>query len=260
VTLRPAGWAPAGAVCHTRSMTPSPRGTAVSYPEPQAIGHDGGRAAWRASLRVAAGLAVVGGLVLAADIPVARWCRDHRLPGGLARVVDLSEVFAHGLGVTVLLAVTIRLDPDLRRGRPRADVVRLIAASFTGGLVVDVIKAVVTRVRPRAADLADVESVFGTFGTTAADGTLAAVGLIGKSADLMSFPSGHAATAAGLATALAWRYPSGTAMFAGIAICAAAQRVVSLAHYPSDVAFGAAIGVAAAACCMHAARRPPVGL
>ena len=75
-------------------------------------------------------------------------------------------------------------------------------------------------------------------------------GGVRKSVELMSFPSGHAAVAAGLATALAWKYPHGRWIFGALAACAAFQRVESSAHFPSDVAWGAAIGVAAAAVCL----------
>jgi len=89
----------------------------------------------------------------------------------------------------------------------------------------------------------------------AAAAAVAGGGLLGKSADLMSFPSGHSAVAAGLATALAWKYPHGTLTFGLLAAAAGLQRVASSAHYPSDVAFGAAIGVAVAAICLGG-RRP----
>lgn len=210
---------------------------------------------FRIRLLIAAALAAAGGLLFWVDLPVAVWFRTHRLPGDLARLVDLSEVFAHGLGAAVLLGVAVALDRPLRQAATaRGEVLRLVAAAYAGGLVVDVIKAVVTRVRPRAADLTAVASAFGTFGTAAANGEIAAAGLTGKSVDLMSFPSGHAATAAGLATALCWRYPHGVPVFAALAVAAAAQRVVCSAHYPSDTAFGAALGVAAAALCLGRSR------
>jgi membrane-associated phospholipid phosphatase len=209
-------------------------------------------------LGVAFGLAVVGCGLFLVDVPVAAWFRNHRLPGDLGRLIDLSEAFAHGLAVAVILAVTVSVDPAWRRAgfslAGRMDFARLVAATYAGGLVVDLVKAIVTRVRPRAADLTAVASVFDTFGVSAAAAAVGGAGLVGKPADLMSFPSGHAAVAAGLATALAWKYPHATATFAALATLAAAQRVASSAHYPSDIAFGAAIGVAVAAVCLGGAR------
>lgn len=204
---------------------------------------------WR--LRAAAMLAAAGAGLFAVDVPVARWFRDHRLPGDIGRLVDLSEVFAHGLAVAVLLGLTAILDRGLRsvhRSKPaRWELLRLVAAAYAGALVVDLLKLAITRVRPRAADLEMVTTAMATFGRQAAvEGA--------RGADFMSFPSGHAAAAAGLATALAWRYPHGAGAFAALAGCAMLQRVASSAHYPSDVAFGAAVGVAAAAACLGRAR------
>lgn len=213
--------------------------------------------AFKGRLTVAVILALLGCGLFFVDVPVAAWFRKHRLPGDLSRLVDLSEAFAHGLAVAVLLGVTASLDPVLRRvGSRRAarvDLVRLVAAAYAGGLAVDLVKAMVTRVRPRAVDLGAVTTALDTFGVTAA-ATVSGGGFLGKSADLMSFPSGHAAVAAGLATALAWKYPHGAITFALLAAAAAMQRVASSAHYPSDVAFGAAVGVAVAACCLGVAR------
>jgi membrane-associated phospholipid phosphatase len=58
-----------------------------------------------------------------------------------------------------------------------------------------------------------------------------------------SFPSGHSAIAAGFAAALAWKYPRGRIYFIVFAVMAASQRIVSLAHFPSDACFGAALGL-----------------
>lgn len=255
---RRAGWARAAALCQTAGMTIAEQ---FAF-RPEAPGATGA-GAWRPfriRMLVAGALAGAGGLLFVVDLPVAAWFKVHRLPGDLARLVDFSEVFAHGLGVAVLLGVAVALDRPLQRAAAaRGDVLRLVAAAYAGGLVVDVIKAVVTRVRPRAADLAAVASAFGTFGTAVAQGDLAAAGLAGKSVDLMSFPSGHAATAAGLATGLCWKYPHGAPVFVALAAAAAAQRVVCSAHYPSDTAFGAALGVALAALCLGRARPAATG-
>lgn len=212
---------------------------------------------WR--LGIAIGLCLIGAAVFWVDIRVAEWFRNHRLPGDVARFVDFSEVFAHGLGAAAVLGVTVSLDPFLRQGArlaaARRDGIRLCLAAYAGGLVVDVLKAVVVRVRPRACDFAAVQSAFDTFGLEAAVTVPEAMpaGMLHKSVELMSFPSGHAAVAAGLATALAWNYPHGRWIFITLAACAGFQRVASSAHYPSDVAFGAAIGVAAAAVCLGSA-------
>jgi membrane-associated phospholipid phosphatase len=210
---------------------------------------------------VAGLLVVLGCLAFLVDVPVAEWCRQHRLPREIAKLVDFAELFGHGLGAAVLLAIGLALDPLLRQASglaaARWDIARLLAATYAGGLlIVDVLKLAVDRVRPRAAEFASISSVFDTFGTGVwrAAGEPDVVIKLGKAADLMSFPSGHAAVAAGLATALAWKYPHGLPVFACLAAAAAAQRLFSSAHYPSDVLFGAACGVAAAAVCLGVSR------
>jgi membrane-associated phospholipid phosphatase len=198
---------------------------------------------------LAVSLLCLGGLALAVDLPVARWCKSERLPREAMRLLNFSEAFAHGTGAAALLVVVLVIDPRLqlpRLGRnslaPGArDFLRIIAATFTGGLLVDGVKALVERVRPRAADLASVATAFDTFGSAAR------LPQSTSHSDVTSFPSGHAAVAAGFAAALAWRYPRAAALFAVIGLLAATQRVVSSAHYPSDVACGAAIGLIGAA-------------
>lgn len=207
------------------------------------------------ALVLAVACALAGAICFAVDLPVAAWAATQPLPRELKRLFDLSEIFAHTTGVVALLAGLGAIDParvwswrasvfpdgaDLVT-RPRAPFPRMIAATFAGGLVVDLIKLLVLRVRPRALDMAVASSAIDTF-----DRAAAALPQPGHG-DLMSFPSGHAAVAAGFATMLAWRYPQGSAVFAVFAALAAAQRVFSSAHYPSDVCFGAAIGIAGAA-------------
>ena len=219
----------------------------------------------------AAVLACLAGAALAIDLPVAEWCKTTRLPRELLRLLNFAEVFAHGTGVAALLIAALVLDPSVRWPAAVAgarsgafggllarlaapDFIVMTAATFTGGLIVDLIKASVGRVRPRAAELANLASVFGTFDIE----TLAPAGRSGS--DLTSFPSGHAAVAAGLAAALTWKYPHGGRLFAAFAALAAAQRVVTSAHYPSDVCCGAAIGLLGAALFLRRSPRPPGGL
>ena len=210
-------------------------------------------------------LAALASLALFIDLDVARWCKAGHLPGELKRLLNFAEVFAHGMGVAVILVAAVALDPSLspaiagdgRRagafGRLRrgSDLLRMIAAAVAGGIMVDVIKALVDRVRPRAADLTAVASAIATFGTQAAE-------RITSHSDVNSFPSGHAAMAAGLAAALSWKYPRGSWLFLALAIAAAAQRVATSAHYPSDVLLGAALGLIGAAMFLgKAPDRPP---
>jgi membrane-associated phospholipid phosphatase len=204
-------------------------------------------------MAMAIALAAASSLAFVFDLDVARWCKAGHLPSELKRFLNFAEVFAHGMGVAVILLAAVALDPSLSardsaagrsaavgRLRPTGDCWRMIAAAIAGGLMVDVIKAIVDRVRPRAVDLTAVASSLATFGTAAAT-------QITSHSDVNSFPSGHAAMAAGLAAALSWKYPRAAWFFAALAIAAATQRVATSAHYPSDVLLGAALGLAGAA-------------
>jgi membrane-associated phospholipid phosphatase len=213
----------------------------------------------------AAVLACLGVMALAIDIDVARWCKEGHVPRGLMRYLNFSEVFGHGLGVATILVVAAVLDPGLEWGLRlgsrsqggatgplglpvSTDFLRMVAMAFAGGIMANVFKlALFDRVRPRAADLTAAANAFATFGDS-----LAAA--IGSHSDLNSFPSGHAATAAGLAAALSWRYPRGGWLFVLLATAAAAQRVASSAHYPSDVFFGASLGLVCAAAVLRSSR------
>jgi undecaprenyl-diphosphatase len=64
--------------------------------------------------------------------------------------------------------------------------------------------------------------------------------------DSSSFPSGHTAAAVAFTAAVARTWPLAGALCAIPAGVVAVERVQSGAHYPSDVAAGAAIGLAAA--------------
>jgi len=227
----------------------------TSGPRPAAAGSQR-----RRLVAIAAALATASSASLLLDLDVARWCKAGHTPGELKRFLNFAEVFAHGMGVTMILLAAVALDPTLtdtptakalpgRRATtgckwPSRVLWRMIAASFAGGIMVDVIKAIVDRVRPRAADLSAVASALATFGTSAATH-------ITSHSDVNSFPSGHAAMASGLAAALSWKYPRATWLFATLAVAAAAQRVATSAHYPSDVLLGAALGLVGAAVFLH---------
>jgi membrane-associated phospholipid phosphatase len=215
-----------------------------------------GSVRYRTRLRLLAMLCgCAGGLAFVVDLPVARMFRAGFLPGDLRRLLDFPEVAAHGLGVACLIIGVGALDPTLWRRAagpwwlPSAALVRFLGATYAGGVIVNVLKVAIVRVRPRAVDLTGIDSAFDTFGQAAAT----AAGATGS--DLMSFPSGHSAVAAGFAAALACRYPHAAWFFTAVALGALTQRLVSSAHYPSDVLCGAAIGLLGAALCLEGGPR-----
>ena len=118
---------------------------------------------------------------------------------------------------------------------------RMLGGLMLGPLAVLLIKQLIDRSRPRATNFELVTSAFDTFGT----GSLVAEPH--GSSGLNSFPSGHSATAAALATVLIWKYPQARFFFLIVAISACLQRIFSMAHYPSDVCIGAACGILGAA-------------
>lgn len=165
------------------------------------------------------------------------------IPGDLRRLVTLAEVFAHGLGVLACIAVAVALD---RRGWRVAP--RLLIAAFGAGLAADVCKLQVARLRPKFAP-ADLASVGDTFLAMFPWRSTAELGMpLGN--QLRSFPSGHTATAVGLAIGLACLYPRGRWLFALFAVLAGMQRIESGMHYLSDTLAAAAIGflIGAAVC------------
>lgn len=69
-----------------------------------------------------------------------------------------------------------------------------------------------------------------------------------------SFPSGHAATAFALATALAFAYPRARWAFVAPAILVGVSRIYLGAHFLSDVIAGAGVGAAAGWICWRVLR------
>ncbi len=190
-----------------------------------------------AILFVAAAVSALG-----VDLPLARIAAAQDVAGDLSRMLAISEVFAHGCGVIMILVTAAALDPA---NRPR--LVRVSVCAFGAGGAVQIIKHLVSRVRPYAYDLSG--DVFGTFwlhGASSADSSSTA--MIGPV--VQSFPSGHSATAVGLAFGLAWLYPRGRWLFVLFAAMAAAQRVQFSAHFLSDTLAGAAIGSLIAGVCL----------
>ena len=117
----------------------------------------------------------------------------------------LSALYQHLLGVTGLVFAAVALS----------------------NIAVNALKLAAGRARPKLIDTHGPAHLAPFSGTSGFD----------------SFPSGHAATAFALATALGLMLPQTRAFAFGLAALIAASRLVLDKHYFSDVAAGAAIGV-----------------
>jgi membrane-associated phospholipid phosphatase len=151
----------------------------------------------------------------------------------------LSEAFAHGVGVLLILVVIAVLDPVHRYAVPR-----VAAAALGSGLLANVFKLLLARTRPRHYDLS----------ADALDSFAGWFPLLGNSSWEQGFPSSHAAVAAGLAIALACLYPRGRWLFPALAALAGLQRVLVGAHFLSDVFWGSAVGCMFAPLCIYGGR------
>lgn len=190
------------------------------------------------------GLVVLAVLSLGIDAQAARFFAQRadgpRVPpplGALFKVVNLAETFGYGGTVLLLVLLAARLDRSGLRS-----LARLAAGPFGAGLAANGIKLLIARTRPKVAllEAGAIETFAGWLPVLDAD--------LRRHAH-QSFPSAHTATAFGLATVLAWRYPQGAAFFYLFAALAGLQRVQSLDHFPSDVLCGAALGVLVGTVC-----------
>lgn len=185
-------------------------------------------------------LVLAAAAALSVDVPIAwafrRWDESATIRGYLG-YVDAFEPFGHGLGVIFILFMLHQLDPSRRWAIPR-----VTACALAAGGAADVLKMLVARIRPN--DFNFDGSVWTTFAQFAGSGG-------------QSFPSAHTAAAAGLAAGLIWLYPQGRLLFTLLTVLVGCQRIVSGAHYPSDVLAGAALGCFMAQFILYIGRLPP---
>jgi len=87
------------------------------------------------AVRWAALFGVAACVALAVDVPVAQWFRDGWALGDVRKMLNLSEVFAHGFGVLMILAAVAVLDPW---NRPR--LLRVAVCAFGAGAIVQLTK------------------------------------------------------------------------------------------------------------------------
>jgi membrane-associated phospholipid phosphatase len=194
-------------------------------------------------------LLLAAAAALSIDVPVARAFRYCNTADAAKTLRDYLgylntfEPFGHGLGVVLVLLALHQLDPGRRWAIPR-----VLACALAAGGVADVLKMLLLRIRPNDLPVDFHGAVWATFGQW--------LPLWSGNSGSQSFPSAHTATAVGLAAALIWLYPNGRLLFALLATLVGCQRIVSGAHYPSDVLIGAAAGCLAAMFLLKIGRLP----
>ena len=159
--------------------------------------------------------------------------RQKGLRGDFRKFIDCGELFGHGSGVFVVCLLIYFLDHA-----NRSKIFRVAACAFLPGLAATLVKMIVCRTRPHSFDF-----------SYAIDQSFTGLNLFTKmSSEFQSFPSGHTATAVGLAIGLSWLYPHGRKLFCVFAAWVALQRMASEAHFLSDTICGAMLGYFVAVC------------
>jgi lipid A 4'-phosphatase len=168
--------------------------------------------------------------ILWIDRPLALFLHQHpewHPPAEIIQRLGFGTPYLVAFGVAF---VALRWGGVLPRLRPRADRMReaamvpafMLASIAASGLAVDLLKVIFGRTRPKL--------LF-------ADGTYD-FSWLGLAADYWSFPSGHTAAVAALATALWCLWPRHVLFYIALASIVASSRVLTGAHYLSDVVAG----------------------
>ncbi len=160
------------------------------------------------------------------DKPIGQWALGN--PIKFKSDINLEMIMLMQWGqwtcsVLVIIAVAL-LD---KQGRKKA--IALAVGCICAVAVCYLIKGLCGRARPWVLT----QGKYGFFGP--------AYGF--ASAAYQSFPSAHTSGAFALTAGLSWFYPRGRALFYGLALDVAFQRVIRHDHYPSDVIAGALLAV-----------------
>lgn len=204
---------------------------------------------WR-PYALALGLLAAAALALLVDVPVARFCMAVQTPGesgthvpkAVKKLLSLSEVFGHASGVALVCLAWFAIDRWRRWSLPR-----VLACTYGAGILADLFKPLMGRFRPYEFDFqGGVVQTFIGFAPALQSGDWSQL----FNRHIQSCPSGHSATAVGLAVVLASFYPHARWLFALLATLALAQRVEAGAHFFSDTLLGAALGALWAGLCL----------
>lgn len=181
-------------------------------------------------------LAFVGLLFLPFDSSIIEFVQGHRPRGEFKALLQRSETFGHGTGIALILVTFfIVCRPGIRRG------LWVAGSAYGAGIAANILKTIVVRTRPSAIAEDGSNAVFGLVDLTASP--LARLSEHLHTAAEQSFPSAHTATAVGMAVALGTLFPRGRVWFLCLAGLVGLQRISTSVHFPSDVCWGAAIGL-----------------
>jgi membrane-associated phospholipid phosphatase len=152
----------------------------------------------------------------------------HSIPDEISDLLQAAEHFGTPYGAVLILVTVWLAHPSLR-----SRVSRTFFAAVAAGLLADLIKLCVSRTRPKAFDFD--QSIWSSFTGAFQWGA--------GGSKHQGFPSAHTAFAIAFAVMLGELFPRARRWFWCLGALVACQRVVELAHFPSDVLTGAAVGL-----------------
>jgi undecaprenyl-diphosphatase len=169
-------------------------------------------------------LIIIGLKLHELDMPMARFVRSFDI-AMVNQIGDLVALLGQGALLTGLFAAIALVGWRLKRDRLKAMGVRGLIALLLGTVVVQLMKHLIGRPRPRFAHADEF-----VIGPSIAGG-------------LDSFPSGHVITWFAAAALIGWFLPKARIFLFVLGGLVAASRVVRGSHFPTDVYTGAVLGV-----------------
>lgn len=182
-------------------------------------------------------LLLTGLLVMPLDCAVDAYFKPPYIFGELEAFLERVETFGHGYGILLMLLTWVILcRPSIRR------IVALTAPAYGAGLLANLIKVFVVRVRPNSLPASSTTSPLSFLDPTTM--TVSTLMSHVQHRSEHSFPSGHTATAIGFAVVLGSLYPRGRCWLFILGAMVGCQRMSDGSHFLSDVLCGAALGIA----------------
>jgi membrane-associated phospholipid phosphatase len=196
-----------------------------------------GRERWARPLLISIPFVLV---LLPFDGAIARFCERHPLGGDVRRELEALQQYGQAVS-TALIALVIWIQDPPRR-RLLLNWAAALACTF---IVVFAVKTLLGRPRPEYDDPWFFLGPLGQYPIGPGRGVHHAWEFwAGISSKLWSMPSSHTAYAFAMAVFLASLYPRLRAVVFSLAAVVGLSRVLTHAHYPTDVLVGAAMGLA----------------